>query len=62
MCQYFMSKKHCQNVKYDDSGKYEEGGFKTWDVAEAPHHVVETAVKASNLDHLNLGFISFLFN
>ena len=47
--QYFMSKKHWQIVKYDDSGKFEEGGFKTWEVTEAPRHVVETAVKAANL-------------
>ena len=47
--QYFMTKEHWQILKYDESGKYEEGGFKTWEVAEAPQHVVEIAVKASNL-------------
>ncbi|MGD8940322.1 MAG: RimK family alpha-L-glutamate ligase, partial [Gammaproteobacteria bacterium] len=47
--QYFMSKQHWQILKYDESGKYEEGGFKTWNVAEAPQHVVDIAVKAANL-------------
>ena len=47
--QYFMSKKHWQILKYHENGKYEEGGFKTWEVSEAPQHVVEIAVKAANL-------------
>lgn len=48
-CQYYMSKKHWQIVKYDDKGKAQQGAFKTWAIAETPVEVVNTAVKAANL-------------
>ena len=47
--QYFMSKEHWQIVKYEEGGKIEQGGFKTWEVSEAPQEVVQEALKAANL-------------
>ncbi len=47
--QYFMSKKHWQIVKYDESGGITEGGFRTMDVKKAPQEVVKTALRAANL-------------
>ncbi len=47
--QYFMSKRHWQIVRYDDSGKATEGAFKTIPVEQAPEKVVSTALKAANL-------------
>lgn len=48
-CQYFMSKSHWQIVNHGPSGRFTEGGFKTWPVADAPPEVVEVALKAANL-------------
>lgn len=47
--QYFMSKKHWQIVRYEDSGEVSTGGWKTWAVEDAPAEVVATALKAANL-------------
>ncbi len=47
--QYFMSKRHWQIVKYDDTGKATEGAFRTCAVEEAPKVVVDVALKAANL-------------
>jgi glutathione synthase/RimK-type ligase-like ATP-grasp enzyme len=47
--QYFMSKEHWQIVKYDGKGGFSEGGFRTLAVEQAPHEVVEVALKAANL-------------
>jgi glutathione synthase/RimK-type ligase-like ATP-grasp enzyme len=47
--QYFMSKKHWQIVKYDGEGGFQEGGFKTWPIEEAPPEVVSTALQAASL-------------
>jgi glutathione synthase/RimK-type ligase-like ATP-grasp enzyme len=48
-CQYFMSKKHWQIVKYGPSGRFEEGAFKAWHVDDAPREVVAAALAAANL-------------
>ncbi len=48
-CQYFMSKKHWQIVHHESDGTFEEGGWKTLRVEEAPPKVVEVALKAANL-------------
>jgi glutathione synthase/RimK-type ligase-like ATP-grasp enzyme len=48
-CQYFMSKRHWQIIKHDESGAYDEGVVKTWPVETVPADVVETALKAANL-------------
>lgn len=48
-CQYFMFKQHWQIVKHGSGGDFEEGGAKTWAVAEAPRAVVDLAVKAAGL-------------
>lgn len=47
--QYFMSKAHWQIVNHKDSGKFLEGGFKTWDLNEVPAELVDIALKAANL-------------
>ncbi len=48
-CQYFMYKKHWQIVKHEAGGGYQEGGAKTWPVAEVPKQVLDQAVKAAAL-------------
>ncbi len=48
-CQYFMSKKHWQIVHHESDGTFEEGGWKTLRVEDAPAKVVEIALKAANL-------------
>lgn len=48
-CQYFMSRRHWQIMKYDDSGEYTEGASKTWRVEDVPGAVVKTALAAANL-------------
>ncbi|WP_255211005.1 ATP-grasp domain-containing protein [Methylogaea oryzae] len=48
-CQYFMSRKHWQIYKHDESGKAEEGGFKTWMVRDVPRKVVDTALSLARL-------------
>lgn len=47
--QYFMSKRHWQIVRYDDSGKATEGGYKTLPIEQAPEKVVAVALRAANL-------------
>ncbi len=47
--QYFMSKKHWQIVNHKGDGRFSEGGFKTFAIADAPAEVVKTALKAANL-------------
>jgi len=47
--QYFMSRKHWQIVNHRADGKAVEGAYRTLAVADAPRHVVETAVRAANL-------------
>ncbi len=48
-CQYFMSRRHWQIMKYKDSGEYTEGASKTWRVEDVPEAVVKTALDAANL-------------
>lgn len=48
-CQYFMSKNHWQIVNHKSSGRFVEGGFKTFAVEDAPAEVVDAALKAANL-------------
>lgn len=45
--QYLMAKKHWQIVNHDRRGKPDEGGFRAFTLAQAPAHVVETAVRAA---------------
>jgi len=47
-CQYFMPAQHWQIVKHESSGKFVEGGFKTWPIEDVPEIVVNTALKAAN--------------
>ncbi len=47
-CQYFMSKKHWQIVKHDSTGRFTQGGYKTWRIEDVPKLVVDTALKAAN--------------
>ncbi|WP_022949082.1 RimK family protein [Methylohalobius crimeensis] len=46
-CRYFMSRRHWQIVKYQRSGRIEEGGFETLAIEQAPKTVVDTAVLAA---------------
>ena len=48
-CQYFMSKSHWQIVNHGPSGRFTEGGFKSWCIEDAPPEVVDVALKAANL-------------
>ena len=48
-CQYFMSRRHWQIMKYGPSGEYSEGDSKTWLVEDAPEKVVKIALDAANL-------------
>ncbi|QSA98519.1 RimK family protein [Methylococcus sp. EFPC2] len=48
-CQYFMSRKHWQVVKRSDSGRTEEGGFKTWPIDAVPKPVLDAAVDLARL-------------
>ena len=47
--QYFMTKAHWQIVQHGSDGKFEEGGFRTLAVEEAPPLVVKTALRAAKL-------------
>jgi glutathione synthase/RimK-type ligase-like ATP-grasp enzyme len=49
VCQYFMPKKHWQIVKHEADGRIEEGTFKTHVVDQAPHEVVDLALRAAGL-------------
>lgn len=48
-CQYFMSRKHWQIVKHTPSGRFSEGGFKSFAVEEVPDAIIKLARKAANL-------------
>jgi len=48
-CQYFMSRRHWQIMKYGPSGEYSEGDSKTWQIEDAPENVVRIALDAANL-------------
>jgi glutathione synthase/RimK-type ligase-like ATP-grasp enzyme len=47
--QYMMAGNHWQIIRHEDGGKFDEGGFRTLPVEEAPAEVVQTALKAANL-------------
>jgi len=50
VCQYFMARDHWQIVKHGMAGEDpEEGGARTFAVAEAPPRVIEVATKAASL-------------
>lgn len=46
-CQYHMAANHWQIVKHDGSGHMEEGTFQTFRVEDAPHDVIDVAVRAA---------------
>jgi glutathione synthase/RimK-type ligase-like ATP-grasp enzyme len=48
-CKYMMSRGHWQIYQHHSSGRVSSGSFETLDLKQVPKHVVETAVKASNL-------------
>jgi glutathione synthase/RimK-type ligase-like ATP-grasp enzyme len=48
-CQYKMARGHWQIIKHRDDGKSLEGGSATFDVADAPPAVIETALAAARL-------------
>ena len=48
-CQYFMSRSHWQVVKHDESGRIQEGSYKTFRVEDTPPAVISTALAVANL-------------
>lgn len=48
-CQYFMSRSHWQIVKYGPSGRFTQGGNKTWALGDLPQGVISLAISAANL-------------
>lgn len=48
-CQYLMAGEHWQIVKHADDGRFQEGGFRTLAIQDAPKNVVRIAVRAANL-------------
>jgi len=48
-CKYFMSRSHWQVVKHDDSGRIQEGSYKTLLIDDAPPEVTRTALALANL-------------
>lgn len=48
-CQYFMSKKHWQVVKYSANGKVKDGISKTFAIEDVPERVMKTALKSADL-------------
>jgi glutathione synthase/RimK-type ligase-like ATP-grasp enzyme len=46
-CQYMMAKGHWQIIKHGPDGKFNEGGFKTFAVDQAPPEVIDLAVRAA---------------
>jgi glutathione synthase/RimK-type ligase-like ATP-grasp enzyme len=47
VCQYRMARGHWQIVKHRADGSLREGGFRTFDLDQAPTEVVELAVRAA---------------
>jgi glutathione synthase/RimK-type ligase-like ATP-grasp enzyme len=47
VCQYRMARGHWQIVKHHADGSLREGGFKTFDLAQAPPEVIDLAVRAA---------------
>lgn len=49
VCKYLMAKKHWQIVRHAADGKFEEGGYITVPLAEAPPAVIDTGLRAAQL-------------
>ena len=47
VCQYRMARGHWQVVKYKADGSSHEGGFRAFELEQAPHEVVDLAVRAA---------------
>jgi len=47
VCQYRMARGHWQVVKYRADGSSHEGGFRAFDIAQAPAEVIDVAVRAA---------------
>jgi len=47
VCQYRMARGHWQVVKYKADGSSHEGGFRAFDLAQAPNEVIDIAVRAA---------------
>jgi len=47
VCQYRMARGHWQIVKHRADGSSREGGFKTFDVEQAPSALIDVAVRAA---------------
>jgi glutathione synthase/RimK-type ligase-like ATP-grasp enzyme len=47
VCQYRMARGHWQIVKHSANGGAREGGWRTFDLAQAPREVIELAVRAA---------------
>ncbi len=47
VCQYRMARGHWQVVKYRADGSSHEGGFRAFDLDQAPAQVIDTAVRAA---------------
>jgi len=47
VCQYRMARGHWQVVKYRPDGSSHEGGFRAFDLDQAPHELIDIAVRAA---------------
>jgi glutathione synthase/RimK-type ligase-like ATP-grasp enzyme len=47
VCQYRMARGHWQIVKHGPDGSSREGGFRTFDLDQAPKEIIELAVRAA---------------
>ena len=47
VCQYRMARGHWQVVKYRADGSAREGGFRAFDIDQAPREVIDVAVRAA---------------
>ena len=47
VCQYRMARGHWQVVKYRSDGSSHEGGFRAFDLDQAPQEVIDIAVRAA---------------
>jgi glutathione synthase/RimK-type ligase-like ATP-grasp enzyme len=47
VCQYRMARGHWQTVKYRPDGSSREGGFRAFDLDQAPREVIDVAVRAA---------------
>src|SRR5205814_10118777 len=47
VCQYRMARGHWQIVKHHPDGSAREGGFRTFELDQAPNELIDTAVRAA---------------